>query len=539
MNRLRQIITKPTVILLIIVALGAFLRFYKLSYFSIQLNHDEVTQLYDAISIARTGKDIYGNKLPFIFPSVNDFKPPFYTYATVIAYKIFGWREVTVRIPGALFGSLLIVGVYLFVDNLFKKKTAALFAAALTAISPFEIFYSRKSFENQTGIFLMLLAFTLLIVYLKKKRIKYFYWGAVLLGASSYVYFAQAVIIPILFAVFLIIFWKKFKPLNFKPIIIFLLAVLPLYYLVFANPDVRNRSSNVFILRDPRLGEQLTTKKGTISRAFTIVTYSATRYMKQFGPKYLFFEGLNMTEGKRDVGPLFVVLIPFLVLGIYVLFKDKKNKEGKLFIGAWILIGFIPSGLTFEDYSPHRAIMAFTMLNVVAAFGIGWLYEKYGKIVISLFIILFAANLAFFIKRYTLNYPIERSEMLQYPFREIAMYAWENYDKYDTIVFDPKFGEFTSWIGTGAHYYLAFYGKYPPERMQQEFKIGDQKKRETKFGKFSIRAVFWPTDQNLKNTLVIASHLSLPENFDQEEKDKILKIFYFRTTAPAFYVIKP
>ena len=145
------------------------------------------------------------------------------------------------RIPGALFGTLLIVGVYLFVDTLFKKKNIALFAAALTAISPFEIFYSRKSFENQTGVFLMLLAFTLLVVYLKKKQIKYFYWGAVLLGAASYVYFAQAVIIPILLAVFLVTFWKKFKPLKLKPIILFLLVALPLYFLIFTNPFFVNR----------------------------------------------------------------------------------------------------------------------------------------------------------------------------------------------------------------------------------------------------------------------------------------------------------
>ena len=539
MNSLRKIITKPTIILLILVAIGACLRFYKLSQFPIQLNHDEVTQLYDAISIANTGKDIYGNKLPFIFPSVNDFKPPFYTYATVIAYKFFGWKEVAVRIPGALFGTLLIAGVYLFVDSLFKKKNVALFAAALTAISPFEIYYSRKSFENQTGVFLMLLAFTLLVVYLKKKQIKYFYGGAVLLGAASYVYFAQAVIIPILLVVFLAFFWKKFKPLKLKPIILFLLVALPLYFLIFTNPDVRNRSSNVFILRDPRLGELLATKKNTFSKAFTVVSYSAARYLKQFGPKYLFFEGLNMTEGKRDAGPLFAVLIPFLILGIYVLFKDKKGKEEKLFVAAWILIGFVPSGLTFEDYSPHRAIMGFTMLNVIAAFGLGWLYERYGKIVILLFIILFGANLAFFLKRYTLNYPIERSEMLQYPFREVAQYAWENYDKYDSIVFDPKFGEFAPWIGTGPHYYLGFYGKYPPEKMQQEFRLGDQKKRETLFDKFSIRAVYWPTDQNLEKTLIIASHWSLPQEFEQVDKDKILKIFYFRTTAPAFYAIKP
>ena len=75
--------------------------------------------------------------------------------------------------------------------------------------------------------------------------------------------------------------------------------------------------------------------------------------------------------------------------------------------------------------------------------------------------------------------------------------------------------------------------------MQQEFRLGDQKKRETLFDKFSIRAVYWPTDQYLEKTLIIASHWSLPQEFEQVDKDKILKIFYFRTTAPAFYAIKP
>jgi len=538
MNRLLRIITKPAVILLVIVALGAFLRFYKLSQFPITLNHDEVTQLYDAISIVRTGKDIYGNKLPFIFPSINDYKPPFYSYATAIVYKIFGWQELTIRITGAFFGTLVIVGVYLFVDKLIRKKSLALIAATITAISPFEIFYSRKSFENQTGIFLMLVGFSMLAVYARDRKIKYFYIGALVLGIASYVYFAQAVVIPILFIAFIVIYWKKFKPLNIGPIILFLLAAAPLYYMIFVNPATRDRTAKVFITQDARLAEKLAVQKGEFGKIFTIAGYSAVRYIRQFSPKYLFFEGLNMTEGKRDVGPLFAVSIPFLIAGIYLLVKDGKIAREKSFILTWILVGFVPSGLTFEDYSPHRAIMAFTMLNVVSSFGIYWFYTKFGKAAILILLILFGVNLGFFLKRYTLNYPIERSEALQYPFREIAQYAWENYDKYDTIVFDPKFGEFRPWIGTGAHYYLGFYGKYPPEKMQEEFKIGDQTKRETKFGKFSIRAVYWPKDQYLKNTLIIASHWSMPEDFEQKEKDKILKIFYFRTTAPAFYAVK-
>src|SRR3990167_11123038 len=167
-------------LLITVFILAAFLRFFKLSEYPIHLGHDEVTQLYDAISIAQTGNDIYGNHLPFIFKSVNDYKAPFYIYATSFAFRLFGWEEFTARVVGAFFGTLIVIGVYFFVNEFLKDKKLSLIAAFLTAISPFEIFYSRKSFENQTGVFLMLVAFTLLVVYLKKKRIKYFYCVALL-----------------------------------------------------------------------------------------------------------------------------------------------------------------------------------------------------------------------------------------------------------------------------------------------------------------------------------------------------------------------
>jgi len=501
------------------------LRFYKLAQYPVHLGHDEVSQLYDAISISQTGKDIYGEPYPFIFKSVNDYKPPFYTYATVVAYKIFGWQEVTIRITGALFGTLIISGVYLFANEFLKSKGIALIAAFLTAISPFEIFYSRKSFENQAGIFLMLLGFFLL----KRKRV---FLGALLLALSSYVYFAQAVLVPIFLLTYIVFFWKDAKKYLFKALIVFLIVSAPLYYMIYTDPDASNRTKAVFITQDQTVGSISMVK---------LITVASERYIKQFNPKYLFLDGLDMTNGKRDIGPLFPVVAPFLLIGAYLLFKDlpaqagKKNRGNALFVFAWIIIAMIPSGLTFEDYSPHRAIAAFTMLNVVSAVGVYWFYKRFGKVTLILVLILLTLNLGYFIKRYAVNYAIERSEALHYPFREVALYAWENYDKYDAIYFDPKFGEYAPWIGTGTQYYLAFYGHYPPDKMQKEYREGDQLVRETKFGKFSIRAVFWPGDQNLKKTLIIASPWSLP--IDISKQADIIKTFYFKTTAPAFYAI--
>ena len=92
----------------------------------------------------------------------------------------------------------------------------------------------------------------------------------------------------------------------------------------------------------------------------------------------------------------------------------------------------VPSGLTFEEYSPHRAI-TFTMLNVVSSVGFYGIYKwkKIWKVSINYNTNTISCQFCVFAKRYIINFPIERSEVLHYPFREVSQFAWENYDKYD------------------------------------------------------------------------------------------------------------
>src|SRR3989344_733827 len=205
---------KMKIYLLLIILLGVFLRLYLLLDFPIQLNHDEVTQLYDAISIAQTGKDIYGNFLPFIFPSVEDFKPPFYTYLTSFFYFFFGGGELTIKLPGVIFGVLLIPASFMFVLKLLKNKQIALISALFTAIAPFEIFFSRKGFENGAGIFLMLVGFICIFTYFEKRKSLYLYLASGIFASAMYTYFSHAIIIPLLLLSFFIIFRKYFSNLK-------------------------------------------------------------------------------------------------------------------------------------------------------------------------------------------------------------------------------------------------------------------------------------------------------------------------------------
>lgn len=533
--------------------LGIILRFLYLDKYPIQLGHDEVTQAYDAISIAQTGKDIYGNYLPFIFESVHDFKPPFYTYATAATYLIFGDKEVTVRIPGAIFSIFIILGVFLLTFKIFKNLKVALISVTLTVIAPFEIFYGRKSFENGAGIFLMLIGYFFLLSFPKKRA----FLSAFFLAAAMYTYFSHFIIIPLLFLATIFIYKDKFfsssKRIFFSKflglIVTFILLVTPLIYLVLTNPTATLRSRNVFITQDINLGKEISLAKtgnNTLDKfleAKIILEYSFGRLLNQFDPRFIFGNGLELTNQKKlGIGPLYLVSLPFLVLGIIGLIRNKRLAETKKFVLAWIGLGVLPSALTFETHSPHRSIMVFTMLNILSAYGV-YIWIKWVKTLknpvlrsssISLVVLFFFFNLIYFLHIYFVNYPFEKSESLHYPYREVSLYAWSNYSKFDQIIFDPLFGEAAPVIGTGAHYYLAYYGKYPPEKFQREYKIGS-KSREVIFDKFSIREFQWPQDLDLKNTLIIISPWTLPK--DVLERTQTDKKFYFYDGKLAFVAI--
>lgn len=537
-------------ILIIIILIGAILRLYKLADYPINLNHDEITQLYDAISIAQTGKDIYGNFLPFIFPSVGDFKPPFYTYAVSVFYFLFGWKEITVRLPAAFFGILIIPVIYLFTLKFLKDKTISLTAAFFTAIAPFEIYFSRKSFENGAGILLMLIGFISLFKYFEYKRSRWLYISSIVFAAGMYTYFSHAVVIPLLAISFIFTYRHHFSfKLNLFPIILFIILIAPLIFLSITDVDVRYRSQTVFIKQDRSLGSLLELEQtinpliNFLSRANIVTNYIFDRYLKQFDPSYLFGNGLDLTnQGLLGSGPLLFIQAPFLLMGLIYLLREKKLSKEKKIMLSWILVGMLPSALTFEQYSPHRVVVVFTMLNIAAAVGFYFflklisLYKKYFYHILLFTLFLFGINIIYFLHIYFINYSFEKSEFLQYPFKQISEFVWSEYPNVDSIVFDPQFGDVAPRIGVGGHYYLAYYGYYPPAKFQREFHIGD-KEREVIFDKFSVRQVYWPTDKDLKNTLLIASPWSVPEN-DITDKSKIIQRFYFYDGKLAFYAIK-
>lgn len=521
-------------LLIIIIFLGLFLRFYSLEEFPIQLSHDEVTQFYDAISIAQTGRDIYGNFMPFIFESIHDFKPPFYTYITIPFYLIFGDREITIRLPGAVFGVLLIPAVFIFVLKLLKNKNIALVSAFFTAIAPFEIWFSRKSFESGAGIFLILLGFSCLLHFIDKNSSKkWLYFGVILFGIALYTYFSHAIIIPLLLISFIIIFKKQFSFSRkfILPVLIFSLLSFPLIFFILTNSGTRFRSQTVFITKDTNLQRLIEYDKE--NRLNTFVNFSFNRYLDQFNPEFLFGNGLDLTDqDPLDVGPLLALQLPLLILGAILIIRNNQVRLQKRLMFAWVILGVIPSGLTFEVHSPHRMIMVFTMLNIFCAVGL-YFFIKFAKIpAIIISTILLVSNFTYFAHMYLVNNPYEKSQHMHYPYKDVMKFAWSEYANFDQIIIHSKFGQDEIVKGAGLHYYLAYYGHVNPSRFQKELKINDWG---ISFDKFSIRDIKWDEDKLLKNTLIIVSPWSVP--ISTVDQGKILRVFTFYNKQPAFYAI--
>src|SRR3989338_9833529 len=128
-------------ILILIILLAAFLRFWQLGENPPSLTWDEAAWGYNAYSLGIDGKDEFGRFLPLNYlESFGDFKPPVYAYLDIIPVKFLGLNEFAVRFPSALFGVLTVLLTYFLVKRLFpqskQKENYAFVSSLFLAISP-------------------------------------------------------------------------------------------------------------------------------------------------------------------------------------------------------------------------------------------------------------------------------------------------------------------------------------------------------------------------------------------------------------------
>ena len=202
-------------------------------YFMINtpIHTDEVMTVLNANSLAKSGTDILGEKLPIYFDTwLYGGQSPFATYLVAIMIKLFGYSLFVTRVPMFVFSMLGLVAFYKFLKEVIpENETIINIAFCLACISPWHLYSSAFTLDCNFLPHIAMFGMYFLAKGINSKKSKYFVFSMLFFGLGFYCYILSAIIIPVLLAVlFLILLIKKkvsFKNTIISVITIFIVAI--------------------------------------------------------------------------------------------------------------------------------------------------------------------------------------------------------------------------------------------------------------------------------------------------------------------------
>lgn len=461
--------------LLFILILATFLRFWQLGKIPEGLHADEAAFGYNAYSLELTARDEYGQFLPLVLRSFDDYKGAVYAYLTIPFLKFFDLSELAVRLPSAIFGVLLIVLTYLLVIKLTGRKDLALLTAFLVSISPLSVLLSRVQSDPLVAVFFVLLGFYFFLLWQEKPRFWYLFLNCFFWVISFFAYAAPRIFLPV-FALLLFVFY--FRQLTFRQkrllIVAYILVLMLAVFLIFGAPGARFGQINVF--QTPRvtllLEESIREDSQMpipVVRFFHNKLVGYGRYFLESYFQYLSFDflflkgGLPPREVVPNMGIMYLIELPFLILGLYFVFRRRVN-WGYLMV-SWLLL--TPAILSFssgETPNVHRFFLAILPIELMVAFGAIEFFKiiRQKKILFwlafVLTIMMLIQNFTFFLHQLFVHQPVHQPWYRGYAYKEL-----------NTLInkYSPDFRQIKITKGNSSPYiYLLFYQKYDPRRYQ-------------------------------------------------------------------------
>ena len=221
--------TKYRIMLLFafILHIGVFI------YFMVKkpINIDEAMTVLNANSLAKSGTDILGEKLPIYFDTwLHGGQSPFATYLVAIMIKLFGYSLFVTRVPMFIFSMLGLIAFYKFLKEVIpENETLINIAFCLACISPWHLYTSAFTLDCNFLPHIAMFGMYFLAKGINSTKSKYFVFSMLFFGLGFYCYILSAIIIPVLLAVlFLILLIKKkvsFKNTIISVITIFIVAI--------------------------------------------------------------------------------------------------------------------------------------------------------------------------------------------------------------------------------------------------------------------------------------------------------------------------
>ena len=537
------------IILILILVLAVFLRFYRLGQTPPSPNWDEVALGYNAYSLYQTGADEYGAKLPLILRSFDDYKPAIYSYLSILPVITFGLNVFAVRFPAALLGCLAIFVVYLLVKEIFasfkKKEKLALLTAFLLAISPWHLQFSRIAFESNIGVFFNML---IVLFFLKGLRKPLFLsLSAFFAGLNIYVYQAEKVFGPLLVLSLVVIYFRRLIKISWQylaaGVAVGVVLLIPFVFLIFSTPEIFLRAQGTSVSADQTnflattierlekdreagdyLGLILNNRRVVYAQAF------ASGYLSHFNLNWLFLSGDQPRHHAPGMGLMYLWELPFLLMGIYALVFGKMDWRIKGLVLAWLLIAPIPAAFTTGVPHAVRTMRFLPMLQIFTALGllslVGFLKGKrliVKRLIWGILAVFVLFNFVYFANQYLVQQNYFYSSFWQYGYKQAVSEAEMIKDNYQEIVVsnDPHLDQ--------SYMFFLFYTQFDPVEYQRLGGTisGGFAETHRGFGKYTFRPIEWEKETSSRKVLYVGQ----PEDFGGGAR--IIKTINFLDGEPA------
>lgn len=478
-------------ILFLIITIAFFLRIYKVGSFP-ALYSDEAAYAYNSYSIAKTGRDEYGNFFPLTLKSFGDYKPPLSAWVTIPSIIIFGINDFAIRLPSALAGTITVTFVYLLSLEIFqnKKRENKLFkhlpylSALLLAISPWHIHFSRTSML--VGLEMMFISGGLLFFLKGLINRNYLIASSAFFSGAIYSYYGARITVVLLVLFLVLIFRKKLFELKKTVAISLLLTIFllsPLFISIAKEPQTllgRARTLSIFFDQGIKLKlEEAHAKDGPafptkISRFFHNKFYfyfreSLRRYSQHFSLDFLAVTGdRNQPFKIPNMGMVYLLEIPFFAYGIFLIFRNPTQTKKALL--AYLLVSPIAASFSFITPAANRSANMAIGWSIISSYGLIQFLSflksakpNYLKVSIVSLSIIYAFSFAFYLYQYYISIPKLIPENWYFGRKELVAEVSKLQNNYQKVIITEK--ESPNYI------WFLLYSKYDPKKYWQSAKI--------------------------------------------------------------------
>src|SRR3989344_6245170 len=362
--------SRYSLVLILIIAIAVFFRFWQFSLVPPGLYQDEAMNGADALASLNSGE--YK-----IFYTNNNGREGMIVWLDALAVKMFGTEPWVLRLFPAIAGVLAVLGLYFLARELFGVEIA-LASSFFMATSFWAVNFSRIGFRAGLTLPFLIWSFYFLLRGFKLSILRidsfgdkvgitrfYFTIAGILFGLGFYTYISFR-FAPVLIAAFFIPYLIKYgnkklwTGVSLFAAVMFIIA-LPIGLYFLNNPqDFFGRSGQVSIFS---ADNPLTA--AALSIASTIGMFNIAG-------------DFNWRHNYAGSPELFLPVGLLFLLGIWLSIK-RFAFEDKLLL-SWLAIFLLPNILSIEG-NPHalRALGAMPAVMIFSGISLVWLYKKVQK----------------------------------------------------------------------------------------------------------------------------------------------------------------